>query len=169
MTNNREIKFRGFHRYFDENEKKKVFVNNEWIAGFWVYGNLFIDSDTHSINGYDYYIDEDGLQREPFGYEVNPKTAGQYTGLKDKNGKEIFEGDIVQSVGIPLSDCKSIVRYGIHKSADMSNKYQCGNLGFYLEHILRSYKMARKDIMFFIDNCEVIGNIYENPELLEVK
>ena len=146
MTNNREIKFRGMLT------KERV----------WFYG--IYDPYRYRIGS---YLRE--LQTEPFWHYVDPETVGQYTGLKDKNGKEIFEGDIVQSVGIPLSDCKSIVRYGVHKSDDMSNKYQCGNLGFYLEHILRSYKMGRKDIMFFIVNCEVIGNIYENPELLEVK
>ena len=162
MTNNREIKFRGFH--IDENGKEKVYVNGGWVKGYWVISGSILQTD--HVFKYLFYkgkVDIHGWK------SVLIPTVGQYTGLKDKNGKEIFEGDIVQSVEIPLSDCKSIVRYGIHKANDMSNKYQCGNLGFYLEHILRSHKMDRKDIMFFIDNCEVIGNIYENLELLEVK
>ena len=166
MTNNREIKFRGFHR--DENGKEKIFVNSEWVKGYWVYGVPVFEEDRCYIIQ-NLFICSHCYLCTCTKAQVIPETVGQYTGLKDKDGKEIFEGDIVQSVGIPLSDCKSIVRYGIHKSDDMSNKYQCGNLGFYLEHILRSYKMGRKDIMFFIVNCEVIGNIYENPELLEVK
>ena len=63
-----------------------------------VEGDLRQDKDlgTAYISGWDYYQDGSGNQREPYEYEVDPATVGQCTGLEDKNGKLIFEGDIVK-------------------------------------------------------------------------
>ena len=144
MTNNREIKFRGFHR--DETGKEKVFVNDEQVKGCWVYG--IYDPYRYRIGS---YLRE--LQTEPFWHYVDPETVGQYTGLKDKNGKEIFEGDIVAT---DFHDKKPyLIKYGIHNYTDVGFYAKDGNYRFpmpdSLKHIIK------------------IGNIYENPELLEVK
>ena len=112
----------------------------------WVYG--IYDPYRYRIGS---YLRE--LQTEPFWRYVDPETVGQYTGLKDKNGKEIFEGDIVAT---DFHEKKPyLIKYGVHNYTDVGFYAKDGNYRFpmpdSLKHIIK------------------IGNIYENPELLEVR
>lgn len=75
-------------------------------------------------------------------FEVVPETVGQYTGLTDKNGKKIFEGDIVK----------------ISNDEIFEVKYEDG--GFTAGLFLGDWDYG---------HVEVIGNIYDNPELMEVE
>ena len=88
----------------------------------------------------------------------------QSTGLKDKNGKEIFEGDVVsRNSGMP-----SVVEFGkwIYEE-DFG--YKIKNIGFYLNSSYDDDEFFQAmDYEDIRKNYEVIGNIYENPELLEV-
>lgn len=119
------------------------------LHGKFIYGSLgVIDTDLCAI--YHYYCFEfkaDEMQLVDIG------TVGQYTGLKDKNGNKIFEGDIVERLWLGE---KHIYR-------------------IYYDNDIASF--IGKDIYglnfttFDYDACEfeVIGNIYDNPELLEVE
>lgn len=84
-------------------------------------------------------------------FTTNEFVLMQYTGLKDKNGKEIYEGDVIKT---------SIDLIGIVKF----------DTGYYFEWIVDDkISMWNKDIKVWLEwGFEVIGNIYENPELLEV-
>ena len=103
-----------------------------------------------------------GVKRyEVEGAEYDVKPSQQYTGLKDKNGKEIYEGDVIQfydrgnMFDNDLLPCTAMVimKYAKWYPEPINVK---GLRGFEFEGAnLRS------------EQCEVIGNIYENPELLE--
>lgn len=98
--------------------------------------------------------------------EVKPETVGQYTGLTDKNGKKIFEGDIVCLVYDDKMLSTGDVQFdygvfGIEWTGFKKNKRMVG--GFGQLHNLRRFDDG------LADRIKVIGNIYDNPELLEVE
>ena len=124
----REIKFRGKR------------IDN----GKWIYGSLIIEEDPIA-DAFKYFI-------KPFnfltGKLVVPETVGQYTGSKDKNNKEIYEGDIV--------------RYSDGYTAVIVWK----DTGFGLEFI---EEVESPQTWYYLPNgniLEILGNIYENPELI---
>lgn len=118
----------------------------------WVYGDL------RHLNDGRVTIQKDG---EIYPYEVIPETVGQYTGLNDKDGKMIFEGDIVKAiyksnyVGVPNIDFGiGVVEYkGTYYN---SASYQINIIG-----------EAGNRIFSASLEVEVIGNIHDNPELLK--
>jgi len=77
----------------------------------------------------------------------------QYTGLKDKNGKEIYEGDIVEmDVWWKRHNYKELVKFEDGRFYPFTEYY----------HTCEGIKLILSDI-----HCKIIGNIYENPELME--
>lgn len=141
----REILFRG----------KRV-DNGEWVEG--IYYKQTKDYGDPSVQHYIIvstevlYFDQ-ALEY----YEVIPETVGQYTGLKDKDGRKIFEGDVAQYVGIFKKDFYEIT---------------FNNGSFCTRDIIcqEDYGTSFDDSEFGMDGdmLEVIGNIHDNPELLEV-
>lgn len=87
--------------------------------------------------------------------DVNPYTIGQYTGLNDKNGKEIYEGDIILYAG--LIQHEVVYRHGAF--GYLLDEYGfvslAGNTNFTFNPLNRS------------EEHEVIGNIHDNPELIK--
>ena len=178
----REILFRGFTP--DENGRETITVKGKQIKGEWVQGSYWelrettycfqSDYDRHPDNT-KYYIVFDrmtdwGLPNRHLQADVIPETVGQFTGLTDKNGKKIFEGDIVQySIEEDQAVFVGAVKFGEFNpdGGALLNT----NVGFYVEMVDQEGKRTymQKDIGFWVKfrQIEVIGNIYDNPELLE--
>ena len=138
---------------------RKILFRGKRYNGKWIEGNLFIpdkpDTPTQICIG-------TNIIR--ITYDVPPETVGQYTGLTDKNGKKIFEGDIVRADDYIFS-----IKYG--KCGGTPNTDNYGYMGFYLEAVSEGTKLCahyglRNDICYFED-ISVIGNIHDNPELLK--
>ena len=116
--------------------------NGEWVEGYYSPVNIPITGNMgHFINVGGYRA-----------VEIDPETVSQFTGLCDKNDVKIFEGDIIEytdgcndwlgAVKYASDDAQFVVRF-IGGDVESFDNLYCGN-------------------------CEVIGNIYDNPELLEV-
>lgn len=127
----REIKFRG-----------KRLDNGEWI-----YGSLLV-SHFKDDKKERYFITQFS-GNYTFEHEVDPATVGQYTGLKDKNGKEICEGDIL----LDESGTYAVVGYS------MGAFYVDFGEGFDLQYFAECIH----------EICEVVGNIHDDPELLKTE
>ena len=119
----REIKFRG-----------KRIDNKKWVYGF--------------LADEDYINDIDSIDLSSI--EVDIDTVGQFTGLFDKNGKEIYEGDIIKGFDITIE-----VWYSEDRACFIAEMKEPQNDMMY---ILGGYDTER---------MEIIGNIYDNPNLIK--
>ncbi|MBD5509959.1 MAG: hypothetical protein HDR08_01665 [Lachnospiraceae bacterium] len=129
----REILFRG-----------KRIDNGEWVNGY-VTRIKRADDNGNAESYYFNALDELGWVAE---CTVSAETVCQYTGLADKNGRKIFDGDIVKDRSCDL--------YTVNWS-DENGMYEVRQYGC---------SMASFETFFACD-CEVIGNIFDNPELME--
>lgn len=142
----RTIKFRG---------KKK--------SGEWLYGDLMHYCGATLIlpldaNWYDFVPKKDNPLRLPSSkFEVDPATVGQFVGLMDKNGREIYEGDII------IGEIDMDFINGDYRSFDYKGSVIFEN-GQYIEN---DYGTSLEFLMRQINKPEIIGNIYDNPELLK--
>ena len=146
--------------------RAKRIDNGEWVEGYlfddgFENGRMFVGGlvieeyhgtacDDWSITGINFY-------------EVDPSTICQYTGLTDKNGNKIWENDVCRYVN--SDECGTqeeifVVKYGRHA------EFCKINMGFYIDWIKTDY--YRCDLVFWTENrnIQVIGNIFDNPELI---
>lgn len=132
--------------------------------GEWVYGNYaWIDDSCKQ-----YFI----FQNKPLEHEVIPETVGQYTGLTDKNGMKIFEGDILQCNNNPKDIVKIV--FGKFSVIDMETETAVDEVtGWHCEIIptdaiseVLPFCLPMPLTDYYINYCdaEVIGNVHDNPE-----
>lgn len=147
----REIKFRGKSEHSDE----------------WCFGNLvdYGDGETE-IHGFDVFREGKGQWKE---IRVIPETIGQFTGLCDKNRKEIYEGDIINFT----------FHSDMTEHANLENRPEITRLQiveFYdYRFVLHDFMLDKENVTCFNfpfsdkfrHRYEVAGNIYDNPELIK--
>jgi uncharacterized phage protein (TIGR01671 family) len=133
----REIKCRG-----------KRLDNGEWIEG-----------DLLRMNGH-WFIFPDPAPGGIDKYEVDPATVGEFTGLKDRNGKEVYEGDIIR-----FSNPYLIISQG--KQSFGMVKYYDALAGFALYNSSEDKFPMECDWLKIDGSTKVFGNIHDNPELLK--
>ncbi len=133
----REILFRGqTHR-----KGEKVNMANKPLPSRWVYGGIF-----HTPNDFSIIYGYDPIEK----YSVYSETVGQYTGLTDRNGVKIFEGDIIRHYRAPHFYETGEVRFDGETCSFVRTGGKNGGIC-----------RISGDGMY-----EVIGNIYDDPELL---
>jgi len=138
MSKLRTIKFRGFN-------KKR---------GIWLYGNYILNRGAHFIAPQEF---ANGKTWED--YEVEEESIGQFTGLTDKNGKEIYEGDIVQW-GDSEHKIKQVVEF---RNGAFGYVYDTiGSFVPYAANTNFDFAALGTDKRF-----EIVNNIHDNPDLIE--
>ena len=141
----REILFRGKTR----GGHKGVLTDKPIKAGVWVYGCLTVGS----LCGYKRDLICD--QKET--YVIISETVGQFIGITDKNGVKIFEGDIVKM---------SFIEEGEEWEPEYLTVYWDDKVNGFLCHSNQTTMSVDSDLL---SDGEVVGNIHDNPELVEVE
>lgn len=141
--------------------------NNEWVYGLPIqYFDKFyimhlVDFNEDRVYGY-------APNTELYSRQVDPNSIGQSTGLTDKNGKEIYKGDIVVFVDDKYDTTEK------PEAAEILFNESGVTFRFSEQERVGSYLVDQPKLFFYTQvgsdfECEIIGNIYENRELLKSK
>lgn len=123
--------------------------NGEWVEGCLLGNDLIVPK------GQPFYVCRCILDSALTIYEVIPETVGQYTELPDKNGKKIFEGDICK---VTVFTCEGEDKHFLCEV--------CFDYSSFIFRERSGLDILFSDICDFDTDVEVIGNIYDNPELI---
>ncbi len=142
--------------------------------GEWVYGSyLNAEYHWHKRGVHNdwivvYALQNGGWVNVTRKYPVKPETVGQFTGLYDKNGKEIYEGDIVRTKD--LAQVVKFCRIGYDSGVGLVG-YVCCPISSTFDRTSEDYNTHEQfyecDRCIDLKDVEIIGNIYDNPEQLE--
>lgn len=157
------------HLYRGKPLRKEDYILNEnmqYSVGYFrdgfVYGSLTVIHDKYFICVGVAGVFLNSLENNATAtlIEVIPETVGEYTNLTDKNDKKIFEGDIIKQINsYDNLEIIGVVRFSKSSQFVISHTYTEKE---------NYYKRGKKKAFAIKTNCEIIGNIYDNPELLEV-
>ena len=131
--------------------KAKRKDNGKWFEGYYWKKYDFLGNKEHLIFHADSY--------KVWEYaEIVHETLCQFTGLYDKNGKKIWENDIVNT----NSNLRAQIKFGLYSNSFSTRKH---NQGFYMDFMDKEY--YRHELGYWAGKSVVIGNIFDNKELLQ--
>lgn len=138
--------------------KAKSIRTGEWIEGYYL-------RDQYHIGGKDIiFYRKDSDRFTVYTNIIDIETLCQFTGLTDKNGKRIWENDIVEH---HFGKRYAPIKFGTYQNCFDSTK--ASHVGFFVDWSDENY--SRKDLGYWVNMVEdkIAGNIFDNPELLEVE
>ena len=158
--------------------------NGEWVKGLLIRGNGAHGVGFVYLSGQGvepYILTEPGVVWQQGKYqavykecvEVDPKTVGTFSGITDCSGSELFVGDIVRAItvdGVALG----VVKFGAHYPTFERKYYGLTwfqiplDTGFYIHwKVGNNLLNIRQDLHYWEDTMKLVGNCFDNPELLE--
>jgi len=140
--------------------------SGEWVHGYYVAADnkhfiIVTDAKLQAAGYVENVRDMDGgfSQEGRFWVcEAIPETVGLSAGVTDKNGKEAYRDDIVR-----YGKIVGVIKFEIYENPMDDNKG--GHLGFYV--FFKKEEFYRKDIMYWLGRCEIVGNIHEHPDIIK--
>lgn len=159
--------------------RAKRIDNGEWVEGYYIYHikrTICLIGDSVKPEDEQHVIMQDGfsdwnMPRNTVVFDIDPENVCQYTGLKDKNGKRIWENDIVSCEHEKFQEGDPAEQYPFPDTIRYKRNYV---VEFINTGSSYGYRLRNKSIHFMLTgnviynhNIEVLGNVFDNPELLE--